>query len=185
MIYLELLWGFLQVGCFAFGGAYAAIPFIRGIVLHYGWLDEATIAYIIAISESTPGPIMINMATYVGQTQGGFWGSLLATTAVVTPAFLVTIVVMVLLQEIMHNRWVRACLRGLMPCIAGIIMATGIVMLTTSLPGGTPPDSMIKGGLAVALLATQTGYRHFTGRPFSPIATIVLAAVLGLALGID
>lgn len=182
MIYLELVWGFLQVGCFAFGGAYAAIPFIRGIVLHYGWLDETTIAYIIAISESTPGPIMINMATYVGQSQGGLAGSLLATAAVVTPAFFVTILVMVLLQGILHNRWVRTCLRGLMPCIAGIIMATGLVMLGKSLPGITANDSLLKGGLALFLIASQAGYRRYKGRPLSPIVTIVIAAILGLGL---
>ena len=83
MIYLDLLLGFLKVGCFAFGGAYASIPLIREVVLQYQWLTDEQLTYIIAVSESTPGPIMINLATYVGSTQAGFLGSLIATIAVV------------------------------------------------------------------------------------------------------
>lgn len=74
MIYLDLFLGFLRVGCFAFGGAYGAIPLIRDTVLSYGWLDDEALAYMIAVSESTPGPIMVNLATYVGSNQAGFWG---------------------------------------------------------------------------------------------------------------
>ena len=70
MIYLDLLIGFLKVGCFAFGGAYGAIPLIRDVVMSYGWLSEDMLTYMIAVSESTPGPIMVNLATYVGITQG-------------------------------------------------------------------------------------------------------------------
>jgi chromate transporter len=82
MIYLDLLLGFLRVGCFAFGGAYGAIPLIREVVLSYGWISEEALANMIAVSESTPGPIMVNMATYIGSTAGGFAGALVATTAV-------------------------------------------------------------------------------------------------------
>ena len=93
MIYLELFLGFLYVGCFAFGGAYGAIPLIRDVVLNYGWLAEEELTYMIAVSESTPGPIMINLATYVGSTQAGILGSLLATTAVVIPSFVIMLLV--------------------------------------------------------------------------------------------
>ena len=79
MIYLDLLLGFLRVGCFAFGGAYGAIPLIREVVLSYGWISEEALTDMIAVSESTPGPIMVNMATYIGSDQAGFWGSLAAT----------------------------------------------------------------------------------------------------------
>ena len=83
---LNLLIGFLKVGLFAFGGGYAAVPLIRDIVLSYGWLDQDMLTSIIAVSESTPGPIMINLATYVGSTQGGIIGALIATLAVRFPA---------------------------------------------------------------------------------------------------
>ncbi len=68
---LDLFLGFLRVGCFSFGGAYGAIPLIRDVVMSYGWLDEETLIYFIAVSESTPGPIMVNLATYVGSSQAG------------------------------------------------------------------------------------------------------------------
>lgn len=86
MIYLNLFLGFLRVGCFAFGGAYGAIPLIRDVVLSYGWLNEDTLTYMIAVSESTPGPIMVNLATYIGSSQGGLWGSIIATLAVILPS---------------------------------------------------------------------------------------------------
>ena len=88
MIYLDLFFGFLKVGCFSFGGAYGAIPLIRDVALSYGWLDDETLAYMIAVSESTPGPIMVNLATYVGSSQAGLGGAVLATLAVVLPSFL-------------------------------------------------------------------------------------------------
>ena len=79
MIYLELLIGFLKVGLFSFGGAYAAIPLIREVVLSYGWLPEEMLIDMIAVSESTPGPIMVNLATYVGTSQAGIPGAVIAT----------------------------------------------------------------------------------------------------------
>jgi chromate transport protein ChrA len=89
MIYIELFLGFLKVGCFAFGGAYGAIPLIRDVVLSYGWLNDEMLTYMIAVSESTPGPIMVNMATYVGSVQAGFFGAVVATFGVVLPSFCV------------------------------------------------------------------------------------------------
>ena len=83
MIYFDLILGFLKVGCFAFGGAYGAIPLIRDVVLNYGWLKDDELTYMIGVSESTPGPIMVNLATYVGSTQAGLPGGILATLAVV------------------------------------------------------------------------------------------------------
>ena len=93
MIYLELFLGFLEVGCFSFGGAYGAIPLIRDVVLSYGWLSEEMLTYMIAVSESTPGPIMVNLATYVGSSQAGLLGSLAATIAVVLPAFVIILLI--------------------------------------------------------------------------------------------
>ena len=75
MIYLELLLAFLKVGLFSFGGAYGAIPLIRDVVLSHGWMSEEYLTYMIAVSESTPGPIMVNMATYVGSAQAVFFGA--------------------------------------------------------------------------------------------------------------
>ena len=87
MIYLELLLGFLEVGCFSFGGAYAAIPLIRDVVLKYGWLEEETLLYFIGVCESTPGPIMINLATYVVAPRRAFWEACLLPLRWFCPRF--------------------------------------------------------------------------------------------------
>ena len=99
MIYLDLFLGFLKVGLFSFGGAYGAIPLIKDVVMHYKWMNEEQMANIIAISESTPGPIMVNLATYIGTNQAGLLGALVATLAVILPAFLIIIIIMVLLKK--------------------------------------------------------------------------------------
>ena len=128
MIYLDLFLGFLKVGCFSFGGAYGAIPLIRDVTLSYGWLDDETLAYMIAVSESTPGPIMVNLATYVGSSQAGLGGAVLATLAVVLPSFLVILLAAAVLKNLLENRYVKAVLGGLKPCVIGIILATGVYM---------------------------------------------------------
>ena len=101
MIYLDLLVGFLKVGLFAFGGAYGAIPLIRDVVLSYGWISDEMLSYMIAVSESTPGPIMVNLATYVGSSQAGLAGALIATTAVVLPSFIIILLIMILLKKLL------------------------------------------------------------------------------------
>ena len=178
MIYLDLFLGFLQVGCFAFGGAYGAIPLIRDVVLSYGWLDDETISYMIAVSESTPGPIMVNMATYVGSSQGGFWGAVLATTAVVLPAFLIILLVMVLLQSAMKHPYVQAILRGLKPCVVGIILATGINMICGNcIPMGLDWKAA---GLTAVLALILFGSQKYGKKKISSITLICIAAVLGI-----
>ena len=126
MIYLKLFLGFLKVGCFSFGGAYAAIPIIRDTVLSYGWLSDDKLSYMIAVSESTPGPIMINLATFVGQTQAGVPGAVIATVAVILPSFFIIILVTAAMKALLKNKYVQAGLNGLLPCITGIIAATGV-----------------------------------------------------------
>ena len=133
MIYFDLFFGFLRVGCFAFGGAYGAIPLIRDVVLSYGWLNEDTLTYMIAVSESTPGPIMINLATYVGSSQGGIWGAIIATLAVVLPSYLIILLVMAVLKTLIKNKYFQAVLRGIKPCVIGIILATGVYMILGNL----------------------------------------------------
>lgn len=181
MIYLELLLGFLQVGCFAFGGAYGAIPLIRDVVFSYGWLDEEALTYMIAISESTPGPIMVNMATYIGASQGGFWGAVVATCAVVLPTFCIILLVMILLKTVLEHRYTKAVLKGLKPCIIGIILATGGEMiLNNCLPERTPDWKAL--GLTAVLAAILFGSKYGLKKKLSPITLICIAAVLGIVV---
>ena len=184
MIYLDLFLGFLKVGCFSFGGAYAAIPLIREIVLSYGLLSDEALSYMIAVSESTPGPIMVNLATYVGSSQAGFFGSLLATTAVVLPAFVIILLVMYLLKTAIKNQYVQAVMRGLKPAMIGIILATGIYMTHKAVraaDGGLGFD-----GKALILMHIIIFYKIFSKRILkkkpSPIFLICLSAVLGAVI---
>ena len=103
MIYLELLIGFLKVGLFSFGGAYAAIPLIREVVLSYGWVSEEMLTDMIAVSESTPGPIMVNLATYVGTSQAGIPGAIIATLASILPAFVIILLIAALVLMVLIN----------------------------------------------------------------------------------
>ena len=111
MIYLKLFLEFFKVSCFTFGGAYGAIPLIRDMVLGNGWITEERLSYMIAVSESTPGPIIVNLATYIGNDQAGFWGSLIATVGVVLPAYLVILLVFTILKNAIKNQYVQAVLR--------------------------------------------------------------------------
>lgn len=179
MILLELALGFLRVGCFAFGGAYGAIPLIREVVLSHGWLTEETLTYMIAVSESTPGPIMLNLATYVGASQAGLPGAVVATLAVVLPSFVVILLLMALLRTALQRPWVQAMLRGLKPCMVGIILATGLFMVGSHCAGaaGVEPRAL----LITLLLAGAMGLtRLLRRRSLSPVALMGLAACLGV-----
>ena len=182
MIYLDLFLGFLKVGCFAFGGAYGAIPLIRDVVMSYGWLSDEMLTYMIAVSESTPGPIMVNLATYVGSSQAGFLGAVVATLAVVLPSFLIILLVTALLKTALKNKYVQAVLRGLKPCVIGIVLATGIYMVFGNCFGTI---SALKINLraviiTVILVASMFGYKHFKKKKLSPILSIVIAAMVGV-----
>ncbi len=182
MILPELFIGFLKVGCFAFGGAYGAIPLIRDVVLSYDWLDDEMLTYMIAVSESTPGPIMVNLATYVGGSQAGILGSLVATLAVVLPSFIIILLVTALLKTILKDPRVEAVLRGLKPCMIGIILATGVYMIVRN-------GIVIRDGallirpliLTVVLGTIYFGFVKIKKGGISPIMLICLAAVAGIA----
>ena len=121
MMYLDLFLGFLKVGCFAFGGAYGAIPLIRDVVLSYGWLNDETLAYMIAVSESTPGPLAVNVATYVGAEVGGLLGAVCSTLGVALPAFMIILVVAKCYEAFKSSHIVKGCMSGLKPGVVGLI----------------------------------------------------------------
>ena len=184
MIYIDLLVGFLKVGLFAFGGAYGAIPLIRDVVLSYGWIEDEMLTYMIAVSESTPGPIMVNLATYVGSSQAGLPGALIATTAVVLPSFIIILLIMVLLKKLLKNPYVQAVLRGLKPCIIGIILATGIYMILQHSVGSIGALSFNTPAvlLTVALAVIYFGSRKVMKNSISPIGLISISALAGILI---
>lgn len=181
MIYLKLFAEFLWVGCFTFGGGYGSIPLIRDVVLRNNWLTEDTFSYMIAVSESTPGPVMVNLATYVGSSQGGILGAVLATTAAVLPAFAIIVLLMAILKNAMKNPAVKATLGGMQPCAVGIILATGLHMtLNSCIPqGGIDLRAVV---IALVMGALTIWGKKLFKKKVSALQMIFVSAVMGIVL---
>ena len=181
MIYLKLLLGFLKVGLFTFGGAYGAIPLIREVVQSNGWLNDEALSYIIAVSESTPGPIMVNIATYVGNSQAGFFGAIVATASVVTPSFLIILLISICLRAVVNNKYFKAVLKGLKPCVAGIILATGLFMTVSSVVDIKAVSIDLRALIiAVVLAVIMIVFKLIKGKKLSPILLISISAIFGI-----
>ena len=182
MICFDLFIGFLKVGLFAFGGAYGAIPLIRDVVFSYGWMDEEMLAAMIAVSESTPGPIMVNLATFTGSSQAGLPGALIATAAVVLPSFVIVLLIMVLMKKLLDNAYVQAVLRGLKPCVVGMILATGLNMILRFGFGSVTELSVDTTAILMTavLAAVYFGSGKVLKKKLSPIGLIGISAVAGV-----
>lgn len=133
MLYLRLYFEFFKTGLFAVGGGMATLPFLYDISARTGWFSAAQLADMIAISESTPGPIGVNMATYVGYTTGGIPGALIATLGLVTPSLIVILIIARILQAFRQNKYVDAAFYGLRPCSVGLIAAAGMLVVRITL----------------------------------------------------
>ncbi len=185
MIFLLLFWEFFKVGLFTFGGAYGAIPLIRECVTSNGWMTEELFSDMLAISESTPGPIMVNSATFVGFDQAGILGAVCATLGVVTPSFIVIILISAFLKKFMSSGPISSVLSGIKPCLAGMILATGIHMALSALFTFGEAVSIDLGMLMIfAVLLAAIGISvKIRKRSLSPILLICISAVLGIVLG--
>ncbi len=184
MIYLSLFWEFLKIGMFSFGGAYGAIPIIQQTVLERGWLDEGMFSNILAISESTPGPIMVNAATYIGSTQAGILGAAVATLGVITPAFVIILLLAIFLKKVMGHWATQAVLSGVKPCVMGLILAAGIYMMLGLVLTDVQNIAVDFSALIIAsvLVAAIIVYKMLRKKEISPILLICTAAVLGVFL---
>lgn len=129
MIYLKLFLEFLKVGLFTFGGGYAMIPVVKDVVIKNNWLSIDEFTNMIGICESTPGPFAINMATYVGSIQAGFFGSLLATVGVVLPSYIIILLIAKLLSKIEKNEIVKKIMLGIKPVVVALVLSTGLILL--------------------------------------------------------
>lgn len=187
MIYLALFLTFLQVGAVSFGGGYAMISLIREKVLMHGWLTEEELLNMIAVAESTPGPIAVNMATFVGSEQGGILGSIFATLGVVLPSFIIILFVAALMRNLLKYAGVKAFLGGIRPCVVGLILATAITMFMTTIIGfvsiGDALSLDFRGIIIFAILVTiaLVGKLAFK-RKLSPILMILISAGLGIVM---
>ena len=183
MILWELFVNFLWVGAFTFGGGYGGIPLIRDVVASHGWLSDETLSYMIAVSESTPGPVMVNLATYVGYHQAGIPGAVLATFAEVLPAFVIILLIMTVLKLLIRHPGVKAVLGAMQPCAVGIILATGLYMTLEAIVPEKSLDlrAVIIGAVLVVL--SQWGKQILKlKKKLSTLHLIAVAAVLGILL---
>lgn len=176
MIYLRLFIEFLKVGFFSFGGGYSAVAIIRDVVISNNWLTDDGLAYMIALSESTPGPIMVNLATYVGSVNGGLLGALVATIGVIFPAFIIIILVVKVLSSIMNNKYFKYLMDGAILAVIGIILATGLYMLMEN-------NSMIEIVISIILLFTLLVVK-VKKIILNPIMFICYSAIVGVIVNV-
>ena len=150
ILYLQLFWEFFKTGLFAIGGGMATVPFLQEISARYGWFTASDLADMIAVSESTPGPIGINMATYVGYTTAhrqfgplaGIPGSIIATVGLVTPSVIIILIIAKFLEKFRDNRYVNAAMYGLRAASVALISAAGISIVLISFFRGTSIGSL-------------------------------------------
>lgn len=133
MTYIQLFFEFFKIGLFAIGGGLATLPFLYDIARNYPWFNESTLADMVAISQSTPGPIGINMATFAGFKAGGVIGSIIATTALVMPAFIIIIIIAHFLNKFRESKQVEAIFYGLRPTVTGLIAVAWFEVVNISI----------------------------------------------------
>ena len=129
MIYLQLFLEFFKIGLFCFGGAFGMIPLIEETVINRGWLTEAEFFNLLGVCESTPGPIAVNTATYVGSVMGGPLGSICATLGVVLPSFLIILLIAAVLKNLTNNKYFKGFMRGVKPVVVALIGVPMIDMI--------------------------------------------------------
>ena len=196
MILLRLYWEFFKTGLFAVGGGMATLPFLQDIGESTGWYTYADLMNMLAVSESTPGPIGINMATYVGFTIAGVPGAVIATIGEVTPSIIVILIVAALLKSFRENRYVNNGFYGLRPASTGLIGAAGITIILEVLTNiqslgagdGILNHFALKSGMGLlnwpalalaAVLLVLTNWVKPT-KNLHPIIFIVISAVVGV-----
>ena len=191
MIYLELFLTFFKIGIVSFGGGYAMLALMRDEIMACGWLGDEMIKNFIGIAESTPGPISVNMATFVGSSQAGFLGSLCATLGLILPSFIIILIIATLLKSLMKNDYVNGALDGAQPVAVGLIAATGIsFMISIVFPSfgninileavknvKTDIETYI---IAALIFIFMLVFKKIKKKQPSPVMLILTAALLGI-----
>ena len=189
MIFLRLYFEFAKVGLFAVGGGLATIPFLQDLGVRTGWFTDAQLTTMIAVSESTPGPMGVNMATYVGFETAGLPGAALATLGLITPSLIIIMVIAGFLQKFRQSKTVDAVFQGLRPASTALITAAGLsvavsVLMFHEVPA--PEYQVVTTQLfywpAIALAAAVfLCMQHKKLKKLHPIVFIGIAAVIGVA----
>ena len=185
MIYLELFFEFFKIGLFTFGGGYAMIPLVKELVISKSWLSEELFYDFIGVCESTPGPIAINMATFVGSTQGGLLGSILATLGVVLPSFIIIILVATILTKFTNNKHFKNFLQGIKPIIVALITSTGLILLAKAIGYNSNFEFAINDlsiGIFAGICLIYSIYKIVFKKKINTILLILISALLGVVV---
>ena len=174
MIYLELFWTFFTIGAFTFGGGYAMLPLIQIEVVNKGWLTNDAVVNFVAVSESTPGPFAINMATYVGSEMGGVLGSACATLGVVLPSFIIILIVAKCYDRFKQSKLVKGAMSGLKPAVIGMI---GTAVLSIGKTVFVQPGLWVSAGIFAVMAVLAFKKVH-------PIIIICISAAAGILAGV-
>ncbi len=189
MIFLQLFWAFFKTGLFAVGGGMATIPFLYEMSNSTGWFTHTDLANMIAVGESTPGPIGVNMATYVGFLTGmdvagmptAILGAVVATLGLVAPAVIIILIVSMILKTFRDNRYVNAAFYGLRPASTGLIAAAGLsVAVTNLLPAGWSLAAFNWKGLVLGVVLWVFSNKVKQTKGLHPIVFILASAVVGV-----
>ena len=186
MIYLELFLVFFKLGAFTFGGGAAMMPFLEDEVVERGWLTLEQFIDFVAISESTPGPFAVNIATFVGMEEAGFLGAVFTTCGVVLPSFLIIYLISTLFYDrFIGNRTVQGALNGIRPAVLGLITSAALTVLLSAVFSGaelTGGLSALAGGFRLSgllILLILIGIKRVK-KKIHPILLIAIAAALGI-----
>ena len=198
MIYLQLFWEFFKTGLFSVGGGMATIPFLQAMAEKTGWFTSGQLADMIAIAESTPGPLGVNMATYVGYTTGngyggplfGVLGSVVATVGLVLPSLVIIIIIAYFLEKFRKSKYVDAAFYGLRPASVGLISAAGVSIILIAFFRVDDIYQLFESFhldwrhlvLAVVILACTRWVPKV--KKLHPIYFIVFSAIVGIVFGL-
>ena len=188
MIYLQLFFTFLKVGAFAFGGGYAMLSLIGDSVLKYGWMTEQELLNFVGVETVIPGPIAVNMATYVGYEQGGFLGALLATIGVVLPSFIIILIVAAFIKNLLKYPPVKTFIMSMRPALGGLISAVAVTMALTVFFGIDTVKNISFAFdwrtfvILAVVIAVPLIWKHLKKKEFSSILLVVISGVLGMVL---
>ena len=183
MIYLQLFWVYCQIGLFSFGGVYAAVPLIQSRVVEgQGWLTMAQFADLITIAEMTPGPIIINSATFVGRQIAGVSGTIAATAGAVFPSFVIVLILSILYVKYRSLRTMQGILAGLRPAIVAMIGGAGLSLLLLALFDGSVSEVHLSDFRVIEAGLFVVGLFLLRKRKISPILVIFGSGLIGTIL---
>ena len=188
MIYLQLFLTFLKVGAFAFGGGYAMLSLIGDSVLKYGWMTEEELLNFVGVETVIPGPIAVNMATYIGYEQGGFLGALLATIGVVLPSFIIILVVAACIKNLLKYPPVKTFIASMRPALGGLIVSVAVTMALSVFFSIDTVETInlsfdLRTLVVLAVVTVLTFiWKRIKKKEFSSILLVVISGVMGMLL---